>query len=271
MHEWAHQKTDIRVIVYTKDIIKNDTIILVLPLTFNSSSYFPHLASSLKFADVFFLVDSTASRPEFQQIRNFLIRLVNQLGVNKDGNHVGLAQFSDNVEEEFLFNTNKTRNEILSSIRNFRLKPKGVRQIGNAIEHARKNFFNTSTGSRVAQGFKQVLLVTSVGKSNDSVIRPSRTIKKDGIHVISVGLGKAEMDELDDISSPNQTHKMIASNISQVVQKVKPVIESQDDLNISQGVLFCCTADYKQPVAVISIILKPRCSFELVCVTKVMF
>ncbi|KAF5897624.1 collagen alpha-6(VI) chain-like, partial [Clarias magur] len=200
-------------------------------------------ASSLKFADVFFLVDSTASKLESQQIRTFLIRLVNQLAVEKDGNHVGMAQFSDSVEEEFLLNNNKTRNEIINAIRTLRLKPKGVRQIGKAIEHARKNFFNISTGSRIAQGFKQVLLVTSVGKSNDSVIRPSRTIKKDGMHVISVGLGKAEMDELDDISSPNQTYKITQQNVPQVLQKVKTMIESQDVPIISEECKSATIAD----------------------------
>ncbi|KAI5108436.1 collagen alpha-6(VI) chain [Silurus meridionalis] len=200
-------------------------------------------AFSLKFADIFFLVDSTASRPESQQIRTFLTRLVNQLSVDKEGNHVGLAQFSDNVEEEFLLNTNKSKNEILSYIRSLRLKPKGVRKIGNAIEYARRNFFNTSTGSRIAQGFKQVLLVTSVGKSNDSVIRPSRTTKKDGIQIISVGLGKAEVDELEDISSPNQTHKMTSQNIPQVVQKVKSATESQDVVGISQDCRAASIAD----------------------------
>lgn len=167
------------------------------------------------------------------------------MAVAKDGNHVGLAQFSDNVKEEFLFNTNKTRSEILSTIRSLQLKPKGVRQVGKAIDYARKNFFNTLSGSRIAEGFKQVLLVTSVGKSNDSVVQSSRTIKKDGMHVISVGLGKAEMEELDDISSPNQTYKMTGQNLPQVVQRVKSVIDSQDVPSISQGVFFCLIANYK--------------------------
>lgn len=191
-------------------------------------------------------MDSTASRPEIQNIKTFLTRLVNQLAVDKNGNHVGLAQFSGGVEEEFLLNNNKTKNEIISYIRSLRLKPKGMRQIGNAIEYVRKNLFNTSTGSRVAQGFKQVLLVTSVGKSNDSVIRPARTIKKDGVYVISVGLGKAELDELEDISSPNQTHKMTTQNIPQVVQKVRTMIDSQNVVSVSQGgCFFCSIAEYK--------------------------
>lgn len=190
-------------------------------------------------------MDSTASRPETQHIKNFLARLVNQLAVDKDGNHVGLAQFSSNVDDEFLLNNNKTKNEIVSYIRSLRLKPKGMREIGNAIEYARKNFFNSSTGSRVAQGFKQVLLVTSVGKSNDSVIWPSRTIKKDGVYVISVGLGKAELDELEDISSPNQTYKMTAQNMPQVVQKVRTVIDSQNVISVSHGEFFYSIAEYK--------------------------
>ncbi|KAI4876762.1 hypothetical protein NFI96_017996, partial [Prochilodus magdalenae] len=63
-------------------------------------------AFSLKFADIFFLVDSTASKTESQQIRNVLLRVVSQLNVGKNTNRVGLAQFSQDVEEEFLLNTN---------------------------------------------------------------------------------------------------------------------------------------------------------------------
>uniref|UniRef100_A0A8C2JFJ4 Si:ch211-62a1.3 n=1 Tax=Cyprinus carpio TaxID=7962 RepID=A0A8C2JFJ4_CYPCA len=80
---------------------------------------------------------------------------------NKNTNRVGLAQFSENVKEEFLLNTDKTRSEILSSIRSLTLRPTGKRRIGNAIEYAHKNFFSDINGSRVSEGFKQFLLVIS--------------------------------------------------------------------------------------------------------------
>lgn len=197
--------------------------------------YLSILAFSLKFADVFFLVDSTASRPESQQIRTFLTRLVNQLNVGRNTNRVGLAQFSENVEEEFLFNTNKTKNEIVSTIRNLQLKPKGLRRIGNAIEHARKHFFNTEAGSRITKGFKQFLLVATAGKSDDGVLRPARMLKNEAVNLITVGVGRPEMDELEDISSPTMSYKLDSRTLLQMPQKIKTAVESQEGLNITEG------------------------------------
>ncbi|XP_036431055.1 LOW QUALITY PROTEIN: collagen alpha-4(VI) chain [Colossoma macropomum] len=190
-------------------------------------------AFSLKFADVFFLVDSTASRAETQQIRSLLTRVFNQLNVGKNTNRVGLAQFSEDVEEEFLFNTNKTKSEILTTIRNLQLRPKGLRRIGHAIEHARTHFFNTAAGSRIAEGFKQYLLVATAGKSDDGVLRPARTLKKEAVKVITVGVGRTENDELEDISSPTLIYKLDPRTLPQLPPKIKAVVESQEELNVT--------------------------------------
>uniref|UniRef100_A0A672LBJ1 VWFA domain-containing protein n=1 Tax=Sinocyclocheilus grahami TaxID=75366 RepID=A0A672LBJ1_SINGR len=146
-------------------------------VTLQSQAFVP------KFADIFILVDSSASRQEQQIIRTFLPRLLQQLNVGKNTNRVGLAQFSENVKEEFLLNTDKARNEILSSIRSLTLRPTGERKIGNAIEYAHKNFFSKVSGSRVSEGFKQFLLVISAGESADGVVQASRTIKTDAVTV----------------------------------------------------------------------------------------
>ncbi|XP_072532864.1 collagen alpha-6(VI) chain [Salminus brasiliensis] len=193
-------------------------------------------AVSLKFADIFFLVDSTASRQESQQIKNFITKLVNQLNVGKNTNRVGLAQFSENVEEEFLLNTNKTKNEIVSTIRNLQLNvpPKKLRRIGNAINHARTHFFNTSTGSRISEGFKQVLLVASAGSSDDDVVQPSRKIKNEGVNLITVGVGRSDMGELKDIASPTLSYKLDSRTMPQLPQQVKAVIESPEGLKVTE-------------------------------------
>ncbi|XP_066535724.1 collagen alpha-6(VI) chain [Hoplias malabaricus] len=191
-------------------------------------------AVSLKYADVFFLVDSTANKQESQQIRTMLTRLVNQLNVGKNTNRVGLAQFGEGVQEEFLLNTNKTKTEIVSSIRNLQLKPTGLRKIGDAIEHARKHFFNTAVGSRITQGFKQFLLVATVGKSDDSVIRPARTLKNEAVNLIAVGGGQSEMDELQDIASPTLSYRLDARTLPQLPQKVKAIVESKEPLPIPE-------------------------------------
>uniref|UniRef100_A0A673JMI4 Collagen alpha-6(VI) chain-like n=1 Tax=Sinocyclocheilus rhinocerous TaxID=307959 RepID=A0A673JMI4_9TELE len=202
-----------------KESLRNKVCFTV---TLQSQAFVP------KFADLFILVDSSASRQEQQIIRTFLPRLIQQLNVGKNTNRVGLAQFSENVKEEFLLNTDKARNEILSSIRSLTLRPTGERKIGNAIEYAHKKFFSNVTGSRVSEGFKQFLLVISAGESADGVVQASRTIKTDAVTVFAVGLNKADAHEMKYISSQPHSYKLVG-NIQQVQQKIKSAIDTWED------------------------------------------
>lgn len=187
-----------------------------------------------KYADLFILVDSSASKQEQQTIRNFLYRLVNQLEVGKNANRVGLAQFSEDVKEEFLLNTDKTKNEMVSFIRNLQLRPTGERRIGHAIEYAHTHFLNSTAGSRVSEGFKQFLLVISAGESADGVVQASRTIKEDAVTVFAVGLNKADPFEMKDISSPQHSYKLVG-NVPQVQQKLKSAIDTWEDAAVTEG------------------------------------
>ncbi|KAF4106105.1 collagen alpha-6(VI) chain-like [Onychostoma macrolepis] len=197
-----------------------------------------------KFADLFILVDSSASRQEQQTINNFLSRLVTQLNVGKDFNRVGLAQFSENVKEEFLLNTDKTKNAIVSTIRRLTLRPTGDRRVGNAIEYAHKNFFTSANGSRVSEGFKQFLLVISAGESADGVVQASRTIKNDAVTVFAVGLNKADADEMKYISSqPHSYIQLGVGNIPQVQQKIKSSIDAWEDAAVGRECMFDVMAD----------------------------
>lgn len=211
-------------------------ILLIYCLDANNSIplFLFSLAFVPKFADLFILVDSSASRQEQQTIRYFLSRLVKQLNVGKDFNRVGLAQFSENVKEEFLINTNKTKTEIVSSISSLTLRSTGDRRIGNAIEYAHKNFFTSATGSRVSEGFKQFLLVISAGESADGVVQASRTIKNDAVTVFAVGLNKADADEMKYISSQPHSYKLVG-NMPQVQQKIKYSIDTWEDAAVARG------------------------------------
>ncbi|XP_056106602.1 collagen alpha-6(VI) chain [Rhinichthys klamathensis goyatoka] len=195
-----------------------------------------------KFADIFILVDSSASKQEQQIIRNLLYRLVNQLDVGKNANRVGLAQFSENVKEEFLLNTDKTKNEIGSLIRTLQLRPTGERRIGHAIEYVRTHFLNSAAGSRVSEGFKQFLLVIAAGESDDSVIQASRKINKDAVTVFAVGLNKADPYEMKDISSQQHSYKLVG-NIQQVQQKLKSAIDAWEDVPVTEECKFDVVAD----------------------------
>ncbi|XP_043111994.1 collagen alpha-3(VI) chain [Puntigrus tetrazona] len=215
-----------------KESLRNKVCFTV---TLQSEAFVP------KFADLFILVDSSPSRQE-QLTKNFLSRLVTQLNVGKVYNRIGLAQYSENVKEEFLLNNNKTKNEIVSSIRNLILRPTGERRIGNAIEYAHKNFFTSAAGSRVSEGFKRFLLVISAGESADGVIQASRTIKKDAVTVFAVGLSRADADEMKYISSQPHSYKLVG-NIQQVQQKIKSAIDTWEDATVARECTFDVVAD----------------------------
>ncbi|KAL1262547.1 hypothetical protein QQF64_005286, partial [Cirrhinus molitorella] len=199
-------------------------------------------ASVPKYADLFILVDSSVSRLQ-PPIRTFLNRLISSLDVGKDINRVGLAQFSENVKEEFLLNTDKTKNEILSSIRSLTLRPTGERRIGNAIEYVHTNFLTSAAGSRAAEGSKPILLVIAAGESADGVVQASRKIKQDAVTVLTVGLGKADAHEMKYISSQGHNYKLQLNNTQQVQQKIKTAIDTWKEAAVTHECMFDVVAD----------------------------
>ncbi|KAJ8288246.1 hypothetical protein COCON_G00009050 [Conger conger] len=178
-----------------------------------------------RFADVVILVDSTA---DIGRVKNLLNRLVSQLNVGSEAHRIGLAQFGSDTQVEFLLNTYQTKDEVQLHLRNkFRLRPGRDRQLGKALEHARVTFFNTAAGSRIAEGFQQFLVVITAGQSEDSVMRAARTIKTEGVNVISIGLPKTNRQELELIATSPYVFQTPSQSIAVIPQEVKGIIESK--------------------------------------------
>ncbi|XP_064200281.1 collagen alpha-6(VI) chain-like isoform X2 [Anguilla rostrata] len=194
-----------------------------------------------RFADVFILVDSTA---EMGKVRILLNRTVNQLNVGSEAHRIGLAQFGSDTKVEFLLNKYRTKDEVLLHLKNqFRLRPGKDRQLGRALEHARVNFFNAAAGSRIAEGFPQFLLVITAGQSQDSVIRAARSIKTEGVTVISIGLPKTNRQELELIATSPYVFQTSPQSIALIPQEVKGIIESKEaHLGLATGPSDCRSA-----------------------------
>ncbi|KAI2655063.1 Collagen alpha-6(VI) chain [Labeo rohita] len=140
-----------------------------------------------KFVDVFILVDSSAHGGT-QQIRELLNQLAVQLNVGDGSHKIALAQFGENVVEEFLFKDYKITAEATEFIDRFEPRPDGERKLGKAMDYVRTNFLNTASGSRIAKGYKQYLLVLRAGNSYDSTLRAMRTMKNEDVTVIDIRL-----------------------------------------------------------------------------------
>ncbi|XP_058249736.1 collagen alpha-6(VI) chain-like isoform X2 [Hemibagrus wyckioides] len=140
------------------------------------------------FADVFVLVDSSVEPPE--KVPQLLRHLAEQLNVASSSNRMALAQFGEDVSVEFRFDAYKTKNEALALIRKFRLRGTGQRKLGKAMDYVRTQLLTTEEGSRIAQGYKQYLLVVSKGESDDNILRAVRALKDEGVILVNVDLSE---------------------------------------------------------------------------------
>lgn len=186
-----------------------------------------------KFADIFFLVDRGITQAEFQQVRNILVRLVNQLNVGASAHQLGLAQYGSDTKVDFLLNAFKTKDETKGGVQRFRqrrLQPNEPRNLGAALQYAATNFFTTEAGSRVEQGYRQFLVVLSGKNSDDSVHKQARLLKSVGVTVVGMSIG-ASMTDIRFISTAPYSYPSITA----AVPTLKSIFEQQEVLTNLTG------------------------------------
>ncbi|KAI3361009.1 hypothetical protein L3Q82_012904, partial [Scortum barcoo] len=186
-----------------------------------------------RFADIFFLVDSGISTGDFQQVRNILTRLTNQLNIGASAYRLGLAQYGQDINVEFLLNAHKTKEETLNAVRRFRqrkLQPNEQRNLGLALQQAITQFFTSEAGSRADQGYRQFLVVLSGKDSDDPVYKESRLIKSSGVTVVGMSFG-ASMTEMRLIA----TAPYIYRSVSNAAPTLRATFERQEEETILTG------------------------------------
>ncbi|KAM3873545.1 LOW QUALITY PROTEIN: collagen alpha-6(VI) chain-like [Diretmus argenteus] len=185
-------------------------------------------ALAQRFADIFFLVDSNMASQDFQETRNLLIQLVNQLNIGASANRIGLAQFGQDTKVEFLLNAFKTKEETLVSVKRFRPRrlPNDSRHLGSALNGS-LDFFTSKAGSRQDLGFRQFLVVVSGGDSADDVFKQARLVKAGGTTVVGIALGNA--------TATLNTMKVVATapyiyKSANIAPTLKTVFETEEEV-----------------------------------------
>ncbi|KAL2084692.1 hypothetical protein ACEWY4_020210 [Coilia grayii] len=179
-----------------------------------------------RYADIFFLVDSSAGS-HVQAIRQILIRLANQLNVNIDGIRMGLAQFGEGVRMEFKLDQFKTKSEVVEHVKRMRFFGSRTRKTGDALKHARQNFFTLNSGAR---GYRKILVLITAGKSDDNIIKASQLLKQEDVTLVTVGLGQADQTELHTMTL--KTNVVFGQSTQQTIQDIKAIIESEEILKL---------------------------------------
>ncbi|XP_032493931.1 collagen alpha-3(VI) chain isoform X3 [Phocoena sinus] len=151
--------------------------------------------------DVVFLIDgSDGVRNGFPLLKEFVQRVVESLDVGADRVRVAVVQYSDRTRPEFYLNSYMDQQSIVSAIRGLTLLGGPTPNTGAALDFVLRNILIGSAGSRIAEGIPQLLVVLTAGRSGDDVRGPSVVLKRGGAVPIGIGIGNADITEMQTIS-----------------------------------------------------------------------
>ncbi|NXH97374.1 CO6A3 protein, partial [Pachycephala philippinensis] len=151
--------------------------------------------------DVVFLIDgSDGVRRGFPLLKTFIQRVVESLDIGRDRVRVAVAQYSNTIQPEFLLDTHEDKADLISAIQQLKLMGGYPLNTGAALDYLIKNVFTVSSGSRIAEGVPQFLILLTADRSQDDVRRPSVVLKTSGTVPFGIGIGNADLTELQTIS-----------------------------------------------------------------------
>ncbi|XP_009951092.1 PREDICTED: collagen alpha-3(VI) chain [Leptosomus discolor] len=187
--------------------------------------------------DVVFLIDgSDGVRRGFPLLKTFVQRVIESLDIGRDKVRVAVAQYSNVIQPEFLLDTHEDKADLISAIQELKVMGGSPLNTGAALDYLIKNVFTVSSGSRIAEGVPQFLILLTADRSQDDVRRPSVVLKTSGTVPFGIGIGNADLTELQTISflpdfaisvpdfSQLDTVQQVVSN--RVIRLTKKEIES---------------------------------------------
>ncbi|KAH0627279.1 hypothetical protein JD844_002802 [Phrynosoma platyrhinos] len=151
-------------------------------------------------ADLVFLVDgsNSISDSDFTKMKNFLQDVVRPFDTGHNV-QVGIAQYSDRYREEFSLSMFPHKSELETQIGQIRQMEGLQTYIGAALERVR-HFFTPEGGSRINENIQQILLVITDGRSHDKVVKASEDLRKKGVDIYAIGVGRIDHLQLSQIA-----------------------------------------------------------------------
>ncbi|XP_044534828.1 collagen alpha-5(VI) chain [Gracilinanus agilis] len=181
-----------------------------------------------EFADIVFLMDSSdhLGSKSFPFVRTFISKMINTLPIEPDKFRISLAQYSDDLYEEFLLNTYKTKNAMMNHIKKNFDYIGGSLRIGNALKKVHTTYFSGSQNGRDKKLFPQILVVLASAKSEDDVEGPAEALRRDGVKIISLGIQDASEEDLKAMATSQYHYNLRAArNVGMFSENMTKIIK----------------------------------------------
>ncbi|XP_007935007.2 collagen alpha-5(VI) chain [Orycteropus afer afer] len=237
-----------------QQIFTNKMLLILLVLVlWTETSADQSAGTSPDYADVVFLIDSSdhLGTKSFPFVRTFISKMINSLPIETNKYRVALAQYSDELHNEFQLSTFKSKNAMLNHLKkNFKFLGGSLR-IGNALQEAHRTYFSTPTDGRDKKQFPPILVVLASAESEDDVEEAARALQNDGVRIVSVGMQRASEETLKTMAT-SQFHfylrtvrdlGMFSQNMTQIIKDVTQYREAAVDADIQILMPMDCQRD----------------------------
>ncbi|XP_069108493.1 collagen alpha-4(VI) chain-like [Argopecten irradians] len=206
--------------------------------------------------DIVFVLDSSTSvgTDNFREMLDFVRDMLLDADVDSGSVRVGIVLYSTDVSIEFHLNAFDNKPELFLAIENIRYMYGNTNTAGGLIALT-KEMFTSRNGDR--PGARNIAFILTDGQSNihsANTIPAAEKAKNAGIEIYAIGIGLAEVDELEGISS----------------QPLSKYLHTVDDFTELEGLredMFntICTEKPPKPTQPVTTLPPPTTVAELFC------
>uniref|UniRef100_A0A4X2M5K1 Collagen type VI alpha 6 chain n=1 Tax=Vombatus ursinus TaxID=29139 RepID=A0A4X2M5K1_VOMUR len=195
-----------------------------------------------EFADVVFLVDSSdhLGSKSFPFVRTFISKIISSLPIEASKFRIALAQYSNDLHQEFLLSPFMAKSAILNHLRRNFTYIGGSLRIGNALEKVHKTYFSGPASGRDKNQFPQILVVLASAHSEDDVKGPAKALQRDGVKIISLGMQNASEGNLKAMATSQFHYNLrtvrdvgtFSTNMTSIIKEVVKYKGQTDDTDV---------------------------------------
>lgn len=143
--------------------------------------------------DLAFAIDASGSMEDdgFAKAKRFVKALIASFKVSSKGTHVGLVRFSTRASVIFDFTQHFSHENVNEAIDNIEFTEGGTKT-ELALKLARTRLYSKRGGARSESSIFKMFVLLTDGRSENpkAVARESKLLKRMGVHVMAVGIGK---------------------------------------------------------------------------------
>ncbi|XP_068789541.1 collagen alpha-6(VI) chain [Struthio camelus] len=166
-----------------------------------------------KRADIIFLMDGSRNIDEenFRMMKDFVKSVVDP-AVTVQNTKIGIAQYSNDYEEEFSLGMFLNRSDLEFKIQSIKQIKGHQSNLENALEKV-KLYFQPEKGSRIYENIQQILLIITAGPTTGRAARAAESLRKRGVDIYAIGMGNIDHSQLTQITG-TPSRKYAVDNFS---------------------------------------------------------